>query len=191
MGKHTTTELARLQDEAFALHQEGVAIKDIQATLDLNYSQTWLGITERDMVTNHPELDHRAMDAAKKPAAIVEARNKMDDHASWGWLAVRFGMPESRVRKHFREEANVYDTGLRIGKGGRFMEDNGELYEGEAAKVGVIRVRGEGAVKIAAVKAEALPTTLKGLRELAKDRGVTVQGNKKSDYVAALTAPSA
>lgn len=51
-------------------------------------------------------------------AGIVSARN--DDQQSWGLIAARAGMPESRVRKIYRDTTGDSDKGNRIGKGGRY-----------------------------------------------------------------------
>jgi hypothetical protein len=48
---------------------------------------------------------------------------------SWGEIAVRFGIPESRVRAAYKSLGGKKDRGLRIGKGGRFVYDEPVLYE--------------------------------------------------------------
>ena len=51
-----------------------------------------------------------------------------DTSISWGEIAVRLGMPESKVRKLFRASGAKKDLGLRINKGGRFAYSDPTLY---------------------------------------------------------------
>lgn len=46
---------------------------------------------------------------------------------SWGEIAVRLEIPESKVRKNYRRGVKK-DLGLRIGRGGRFAYDDPTLY---------------------------------------------------------------
>jgi hypothetical protein len=47
---------------------------------------------------------------------------------SWGEIAVRCGIPESKVRACYKKTAGKKDKGLRIGKGGRFAYDEPRYY---------------------------------------------------------------
>jgi uncharacterized protein DUF2786 len=47
---------------------------------------------------------------------------------SWGDISIVVGLPESRVRKIFRNGETRKDLGLRIGKGGRFAYGDPTLY---------------------------------------------------------------
>jgi hypothetical protein len=55
---------------------------------------------------------------------------------SWGEIAVRLGMPESRVRAIFKASGSMKDLGLRIGKGGRFALGDPTLYLDNRRKEG-------------------------------------------------------
>ena len=59
-------------------------------------------------------------------AKVIELRDV--DQLSWGEIAVRMQIPESRVRAAYRHNGRQKDLGLRIGKGGRFAYGAGELY---------------------------------------------------------------
>jgi hypothetical protein len=66
------------------------------------------------------------------PQAVVEAR---EAGVSWGAMGERMNVPESRCRKAFRDFTNTYDTGHRIGHGGRFVGDErgAHLYDADRA----------------------------------------------------------
>lgn len=59
-------------------------------------------------------------------AKVIELRD--GEQLSWGEIAVRMQIPESRVRAAYRHNGVRKDLGLRIGKGGRFAYGAGELY---------------------------------------------------------------
>lgn len=65
---------------------------------------------------------------------VIRMRDTMQ--LSWGEIAVRLQMPESRVRSAYRHNGVKKDLGLRIGKGGRFAYDAGELYTDNRRKEG-------------------------------------------------------
>lgn len=50
------------------------------------------------------------------------------DGQSWGLIAVRLDLPESRVRKLYRFGGYAKDKGSRIGRGGRWAYDDPTLY---------------------------------------------------------------
>jgi hypothetical protein len=189
MAKYTVNELAALQAKAYAAWKSGTSIKGCMEEFDMNYSQVWNGIAAHRLENGEvPE----GITYIKK-GDIARARNLEGEFSSWGWLMARARMTEGAVRKAYREQTNVEDRGLRIGKGGRFMGDNEEWYEGEntdgrsRAKHGWIRPIGEGT--IAAQKAEELPTSFKELGALCKERGISPVPKSKADRIAALVAP--
>jgi hypothetical protein len=67
-------------------------------------------------------------------AKVIELRDV--EALSWGEIAVRMQIPESRVRAAYRHNGIRKDLGLRIGKGGRFAYDAGELYTDNRRKEG-------------------------------------------------------
>jgi len=61
-------------------------------------------------------------DLAEKIVALRD-----EDSISWGIIAIRVGVPETKVRKMYTDTTGVDNKGLRIGKGGRHPkgEENG------------------------------------------------------------------
>jgi len=76
------------------------------------------------------EFDEKTVLQAK----VIELRDT--EKLSWGEIAVRMQIPESRVRAAYRHNGVRKDLGLRIGKGGRFAYDAGELYTDNRRKEG-------------------------------------------------------
>lgn len=179
----TLAELESAQDQAYAMHNDGASMKSIQEELGLNYSQAWLGISARQLASG--EADTTKLDP-NDPKAIYQARMEEGEYSSWGWLAVRAGVPESRVRKIFREASTFSDRGLRIGKGGRFVADKADEYVDEARVHGVKLPIGQGT--IAKAKAEApdySKATIKEINAALKAKGLPITG-KKADKLARL-----
>lgn len=141
MAKQATTEQ---YDQAWAMHQAGATNGQIQEATGLNYSQMWLDRTRRELEQGNDTVGgwiatHDPKTKAPLPntvigAAIVKARAA---DQSWGLIAVRTRMPESRVRTVFTEVSALDSRGLRIGHGGRWVQDDPRFYTGaERAKVG-------------------------------------------------------
>lgn len=85
------------------------------------------------------EFNSRPLDADGKPIkdSLTNGERRVmspiahtlrDQELSWGEMAVRMGIPESKVRKLFRASGAKKDKGLRIGKGGRFAYEDPTLY---------------------------------------------------------------
>jgi len=66
-------------------------------------------------------------------AVIAKART---EGQSWGMIAARANMPEGRVRRIFKGSTALDSRGLRIGKGGRFVDRDPRFYVGARAKGG-------------------------------------------------------
>lgn len=58
----------------------------------------------------------------------VASAARDEDQDSWGRIAVRMNLPESRVRKLYTLTNNKKDRGLRIGHGGRWVYNDPTLY---------------------------------------------------------------
>lgn len=117
----------------------GGSYKVVQKDYDLNYSQLWLFHFRRV----NPELIMDPEGATFK-ADIAKARgfervaggagfrrNWALVEVSWGELSARAGTPESRLRKQFEQYTGVSSEGLRMGKGGRWLNDDMTFYRGE------------------------------------------------------------
>lgn len=114
-------------------------------------------------------------------AKVIQLRDL--ENLSWGEIAVRMQIPESRVRAAYRHNGVRKDLGLRIGKGGRFAYGAGELYTDNRRKEGAqIPLDMKGKPKVeqllnfvakpnepkAAQKGKAISTIVK-IRALAAD----------------------
>lgn len=86
---------------------------------------------------------------------------------SWGDISVILGIPESRVRKIFRNGETRKDLGLRIGKGGRFAYSDPTLYL-DNRKV-------EGAEIPVDMKGRPLPEQLLNYRSGTAEQDLTAQ----------------
>lgn len=117
------------------------------AGTEVGYSRGWLVVRHAWLAQNQPDilidsttLISDAFAKAEQDGAsgefdplkvlekvVVDLREvKM---LSWGEIAVRLGIPESRVRRAYRANGVKKDLGLRINKGGRFAYGAGELYQ--------------------------------------------------------------
>jgi hypothetical protein len=178
MGKgYNAAQLAELQKQAYAMRTDGATMGAIQAELGLNYSQAWWGIAEHMMAT--PTWAHLAEvgqhTGAALGQAIASARNAPGVQTgiglsnSWGWLAVRFGMPESRVRSLYSEATGIQHTGLRIGKGGRYAGGLEDQYVGAARLTGIVRPVGQ-ATQVATQAVASPPAASVGGQSMANLR---------------------
>lgn len=109
----------------------------------IKYSRGWLIVRRAWLEANHPDflVDVPALSKAmlakhgseydfnKHVVEPIAAHLRDVEALSWGEIAVRFGLPESRVRKSYRKGGVKKDLGLRIGKGGRFAYDDQALYQ--------------------------------------------------------------
>lgn len=132
--KPSTESVAR----AIAMHEGGSTVAEIKAETGLNYSQAWLAWTatliEADPTLHGGFIKVEGESVTAVAAQIVRAR---DADQSWGLIAVRCQIPESRVRKIFAEATAIDSKGLRIGKGGRWVADDPRFYSGaDRAKLG-------------------------------------------------------
>ena len=131
---------------------------DIKASfpgeLEIGYSRGWCVVRRAWIEANAPQLLHDVELAALAADAMARkgsefnlnvdvlgpvARQLRDeDQLSWGEIAVRMNIPESKVRAAYRTKAGHKDLGLRIGKGGRFVADRGDLYVENMKAEGVV-----------------------------------------------------
>lgn len=120
---------------------EGAKIKDVLARQwdtpegpdRLTYSQLWLFHTRR-FLPEGQDLAHLTPASKEGQAAITAARAA---DQSWGYIAVRFNKPEAQVRKQYTEATGVKSAGLRIGRGGRWLDGDAVLYQDERKVIGI------------------------------------------------------
>lgn len=125
-----------------------------EAGTDVGYSRGWLVVRWAYLAQNDPnklfDLSGHTSEEFKRATAAgnessfdaksvlqqVVIRMRDEENLSWGEIAVRLGIPESRVRSAYRHNGIRKDLGLRIGRGGRFAYDAGELYTENRRKEG-------------------------------------------------------
>lgn len=117
-------------DQAWTMFQAGSKNEGIMEATGLNYSQMWRDRTARqleaDMLPGHSFIATDGSNTATA-AAMAALRAKGE---SWGLISVKARMPESRARKLFAEATGIDSVGLRTGKGGRYVADDGRFYSG-------------------------------------------------------------
>lgn len=103
-------------------------------SLPIGYSRAWLIVRRAYLEVHDPKalvtLPARTADkdASDRAWSKIVSPMRIDQLLSWGEIAVRCGVPESKVRKVFKDTGAKKDLGLRIGKGGRFAYDEPEFY---------------------------------------------------------------
>lgn len=162
-----------------AMAQGGATQAQILAKLGCSYRQWWAHYAAVQIGAN-PKLP-----LAPTPAAIAAARNAGGKHASWGWLAVRAGLPEwgkRGVRALYTQHTNVQAAGLRVGHGGRYLNANPQLYAGQAKATGTAAPVGTPHAAVAAgAQLQGLPYGK--LQALAKAHGVQLaKGQKRTKH---------
>lgn len=118
---------------------------------------------------------------------------------SWAEIMVRAGLGEAPCRKAFTAVANADHKGLRIGHGGRFLEDRADQYQDKAKVHGWIRPRGELSDEILAERLleitgsgdlsdEFSELTVKELKGQLKELGQPTTGKKNELVLRLVTA---
>lgn len=107
------------------------------------------------------------------PEAVIALRQK---GTSWGEIAVRLSVPESRVRGAYKEATGKLSEGQRCGRGGRFLNADPDLYADVLQAPGTVipKEYGRTNARTAAAQQRLMALTPKELKDYAKDAGVTV-----------------
>lgn len=120
---------------------------------------------------------------------VVAARD--DDNQSWGYIAARAGVAESKIRKLYTEQTGNTTRGLRIGKGGRYPD--GEKPEKAPA------AKKSSASKAAPAKATAAKKAARGkvvplgemdlaqLKERLNGKSISVDRDGRMERIAVKT----
>jgi hypothetical protein len=121
----------------------------LPADFPITYSRGWLIVRAAYIAAHQPELLSPMADLTAKALAkhggnydevvhvlmpLVVAMRKQG--LSWGEIMVRTNRTEGQVRRAFKAKAGMYDLGTRTGKGGRYLNDRGDLYQGNRAQEG-------------------------------------------------------
>ncbi len=152
MKNASTTELAA----AAARIAAGETRKAVQADTGLNYSQLWLYTRRQEVQGTSLDLaqvttaatggDAQAMSdlmmkirVLRQPTFNRALNGELTEvkGVSWGEIAVRCNLPESRVRSLFLQQTGIKSEGQRIGKGGRYVTDDPALYQGNLRITGL------------------------------------------------------
>lgn len=116
---------AKVYASAIKMREKGASQAQVLEATGLNYSQLWYyeesaKLREAGKLRSVPET------LTEFGVEIARLRNA---GTSWGMIAVIFQVPESRVRRAFKE-VGLDSRGLRIGKGGRWVDDDPRFYTG-------------------------------------------------------------
>lgn len=137
MNKYTTEEITTALDLAYRMFEEKKTTKEILALTGLNESQMWLDRTKRQITDGTIAGGFIKVAGETDTKVAAQIAKFRADGESWGLIAVRCQMPESRVRRTFTNATAIDSKGLRIGKGGRWVSDEPAFYTGgDRAKLG-------------------------------------------------------
>jgi hypothetical protein len=177
--------------EAIAMKDSGATFKQVQKATGLNYSQVWLPwfrLHNADRLID-PEASNYKNTLARARGFVRDGagfkRNMALPETSWGELSALIGLPESRIRRTFEEYTNVDSEGLRMGRGGRWLQDEPSFYRGDRPDEYARVKAGTDFIKGQAGKAEA-PTMGPKAEPKAKRKPST-----KADKAAKLRAKAA
>lgn len=173
----------KMLEKALAMHLEGAKLKAILEATKLNYSQAWYYIRSHEL--RQAGLLEKGTITGKR---VVELRG--EDH-SWGEIAVRCQMAESKIRRMYTEATELKSQGQRIGKGGRFYYgpvDGYPLYEDVLKPTGTQIPK--GAPRAVALEAAGDQKLIhQDVQEIAKQAtalGISLKAGKRSKTKAQL-----
>lgn len=120
------------------------------------------------------------------PTAVVRMRQ---EEVSWGVIGVRLNVPESKVRAAYKEATGNLSEGQRIGRGGRWLNNDQDLYRDVLQPTGttIKKEYGRKFANIAASQQRLLKLSVEDLRQLATDQGITTKGRTPAQLIRALT----
>lgn len=132
-------EYAALEATALAMLKEGAKQTEVRLSLGLNHSQLDL-IVYRNQLTEQ-DFARFAEGGATLKERVTVARNQLG--MSWGKIGLLAGEPETKVRKLYAEQSGNDSKGQRIGKGGRWLMNDHQLYIEELKPTGVVLPAGQ------------------------------------------------
>ncbi len=122
---------------------------------EIGYNRGWLVVRYEWLKANEPAklIPAKAMmakatleaakngnsqgyDAVRSVLGPIVAEHKDSMQLSWGEISVRLGLPEGMVRKAYRALDAKKDRGVRNGKGGRWLFNDGTLYQDNRKREG-------------------------------------------------------
>lgn len=122
------------------------------------------------------------------PATVRELRD--DFGYSWGEIMVRVGRTEGAVRAAYKEATGKLSEGTRNGRGGRWLNNDAELYADTLKPTGthIPVAYGRTLARKAAAEQRLGNLTPAELKAYAEDRGVQVKGKAPAAILKAVLA---
>lgn len=161
------------------LRHSGMAWSAVRAITGLNHV-----VSEREyMAFVLPESELVAPTGAN--AKMLRDERQL----SWGEISVRLGVTEGRARKLYAESGTLSE-GQRIGKGGRWLGNDQELYSDVLQPTGTkisVEAGRRNARKLAAQQ-RIVKMEIGALRQYAADNGVATKGKTPAQISKALFA---
>lgn len=160
------------------LRHNGMAWSAVRAITGLNHV-----VSELEYMRFVLPADQRVEATAKNARDLRDVRQ-----LSWGEIAVRLGVSEGRARKLYAEGAGVLSEGQRIGKGGRWLGNDSELYVAELNPTGtkITPEAGRRNARKLAVQQRLAKMETGALKAFAADHGVTVKGKTPAQIILAV-----
>lgn len=122
--------------QAQALREEKKSHKEIMEATGLSHSQMERAFMAQDIKAGVIKGGFLTQPDSVTVKAAMIAKLRLEGE-SWGLISVRFKEPEGRTRKAFTEATALDSKGMRIGRGGRYVADDGRFYAGsDRAKLG-------------------------------------------------------
>jgi hypothetical protein len=112
--EHATHDNDALRKQIATRLNKGEAISDIATALHITAGKAAY-LNMLNVVEDTPSLRIKGRNDEELASKIVAAREKQDEHSSWGWLSARAGVPEARVKK-LAEEAGAEVKGTHVAK---------------------------------------------------------------------------
>lgn len=122
-----------------------------------------------------------AMTDAAQDAFVIEMRVKGE---SWGRISLTIGLSESATQTRFSKAAGIAAEGLRVGRGGRFLEDDGSRYLGNQKGLGVQDPKPRTVTHAEAQKRAERKSVLPAKLTAAKKRAAKVTKATKAEAAA-------
>jgi hypothetical protein len=139
------------------LFEAGATQAEILAATELNEAQ-WVAFRWTLEMLADPKRYGGFIKGSSETALAAQIIAARDAGQSWGMIFVRCQMPESRVRRIFKEASGIDSAGLRIGKGGRYLADEPRFYMGaDRPKAGTELVPNKPVLEQVPVDPEAQP----------------------------------
>jgi hypothetical protein len=175
---------AKVYASAIKMREKGASQKQVLEATGLNYSQLWY-YEESAKLREAGKLRPVPETMTEFGVAIAQLRVA---GVSWGMIAVIYQVPESRVRRAFKE-TGLDSRGLRIGKGGRWVDNDPRFYTGaDRAKLGTEL---DPTLPVAAQVPDPEAVPVRVLPKISKGKAKRARRTRRATPPKALPAPEA